>query len=99
TGKQTIKIPCSESQFISIFGSWIQRYSPCKKRYTCIFKGQSADATIATILQDTEWNFQKAPEMKIEWYTETIIDAHQNTIFTGFIIIKFQINTISYQVQ
>ncbi|CAG8835400.1 11020_t:CDS:1, partial [Racocetra persica] len=35
-------------------------------------------------------NFQKEPEMKVEWYTETIINSHQNTISTGFIAIKFQ---------
>ncbi|CAG8692884.1 22557_t:CDS:1 [Dentiscutata erythropus] len=56
TGKQIIRIPCSESQFISIFGPWVQRYSPCKRKYTCFFKGQDADATMATILQDTEWS-------------------------------------------
>ncbi|CAG8846930.1 8701_t:CDS:1, partial [Racocetra persica] len=79
-----------------------------------------ADATMATILQDTEWSgrwyeldqkayvmlyvsspsdFQKAPEMKIEWYVETITDARQNTISTGFILIKFQVDAISYQTQ
>ncbi|CAG8523120.1 3983_t:CDS:1, partial [Racocetra persica] len=111
TGRQTIKISCSESQFVSVFGPWIQRYSPCKRKYTCLFKGQSADTTIAMILQDTEWserwyefdqkayvvlytsslsNFQKELEIKIEWYIETIIDSHQNTISTSFIAIKFQ---------
>ncbi|CAG8490499.1 9398_t:CDS:2 [Dentiscutata erythropus] len=107
-------------QFVGIFGSWIQCYSPCKRKYTCIFKGESADTTMAMILQDTEWsgqwykfdqkvyvmlyflslsNFQRVPEIKIEWYTETLTDTHQNTISTGFITIKFQVDTISYQVQ
>ncbi|CAG8849129.1 489_t:CDS:1, partial [Gigaspora margarita] len=54
TGKQIIRIPCSEGQFISIFGPWIQRYLPCKRKYTCFFKGQDADTTMAIILQDTE---------------------------------------------
>ncbi|CAG8783646.1 22048_t:CDS:2, partial [Cetraspora pellucida] len=97
TRRQTIKIPYNESQFVDVFGPWIQRYSPCKRKYTCLFKDQSADTTIAIILQDTEWSRQ--PEIKVEWYTETIIDSHQNTISTGFIAIKFQVDTISYQVQ
>ncbi|CAG8636687.1 25580_t:CDS:1, partial [Racocetra persica] len=54
--KQTIKIPCSESQFVGVFGPWIQHYLPCKKKYTCLFKGPSADATMSMILQDTEWS-------------------------------------------
>ncbi|CAG8835336.1 8696_t:CDS:1, partial [Racocetra persica] len=36
------------------------------------------------------FDFQKMPEMKVEWYTETITDAYNNSISTGFIIIKFQ---------
>ncbi|RIB28798.1 hypothetical protein C2G38_2028247 [Gigaspora rosea] len=44
-------------------------------------------------------DFQKAPEIKIEWHTEAITDARQYTISTGFIIIKFQVDTISYQTQ
>ncbi|CAG8546357.1 5360_t:CDS:1, partial [Cetraspora pellucida] len=28
SGRQSIKISCSESQFIGVFGSWIHRYSP-----------------------------------------------------------------------
>ncbi|CAG8645923.1 13580_t:CDS:2 [Dentiscutata erythropus] len=54
TGKQTIKIPYSESQFIGVFGPWIQCYSPCKRKYTCSFKGQDADATMGMILQDNK---------------------------------------------
>ncbi|CAG8777718.1 7679_t:CDS:1, partial [Racocetra persica] len=56
--KQTIKIPCSESQFVGVFGPWIQRYSSCKRKYTCFFKGQNADATMGMILQDNEWSGQ-----------------------------------------
>ncbi|CAG8724983.1 9376_t:CDS:1, partial [Cetraspora pellucida] len=56
TGKQTIKILCSESQFVGVFGLWIQHYSPCKKKYICFFKGQNADATMAMILQNNEWS-------------------------------------------
>ncbi|CAG8813456.1 17338_t:CDS:2, partial [Racocetra persica] len=90
TGRQTIKIPCSKSQFV----------------------GQSADTTIAMILQDTEWsgcwykfdqkayvvlytsslsNFQKEPEIKVEWYTKTIIDSHQNTISTVLLQSNFRL--------
>ncbi|CAG8790994.1 18754_t:CDS:2 [Gigaspora rosea] len=39
-----------------VFGPWIHRYSPCKRKYTCLFKGQSADATMSMILQDAEWS-------------------------------------------
>ncbi|CAG8826031.1 20943_t:CDS:1, partial [Gigaspora margarita] len=31
-------------------------------------------------------DIQKIPEMKVEWYMETVTDAYQNTISTGFII-------------
>src|SRR6185369_9493981 len=55
TGKQTIKVPCSESQFVGVFGPWIQCYSPCKRKYTCFFKGQNANKMLSVILQDTEW--------------------------------------------
>ncbi|CAG8746763.1 32194_t:CDS:2, partial [Racocetra persica] len=45
------------------------------------------------------FDFQKIPEMKVEWYTETITDTHNNSISTRFIIIKFQVDMISYQIQ
>ncbi|CAG8813802.1 2206_t:CDS:1, partial [Gigaspora rosea] len=45
-----------ESQFVGVFGPWIHHYSTCKRKYTCFFKGQSADATMSMILQDAEWS-------------------------------------------
>jgi hypothetical protein len=127
TGKQIIKVPCSESQFVGVFGPWIQRYSPCKRKYTCLFKGENACETLSIILQDVEWggrwydleqkayvvlyisssqevgsnndNKNKLPEMLVEWYNETIVDAHQHTVSTGFIRMKFCVDTVSYQAQ
>ncbi|CAG8626577.1 9323_t:CDS:2 [Gigaspora rosea] len=93
--EQTIKIPCSESQFVGVFGSWIQCYSPFTE-----WSGQwyEFDQKAYIMLYiSSPLDFQKAPEIKNEWHTEAITDARQNTISTGFIIIKFQVDTISYQ--
>lgn len=117
SGKQSIKIPCSESQFVGVFGSSIYRYSPCRRKYICIFKGQNANMLLSMILKDNEWgerlydlkqkayvvlynsSIQEDQEMIVEWHIEKITNIHQQTISTGFIVIKFQIDTVSYQTQ
>ncbi|CAG8539314.1 17871_t:CDS:2, partial [Cetraspora pellucida] len=36
-------------------------------------------------------DFQKLPKMKIEWYIETITDAHQNTISQDLFLLNFKL--------
>ncbi|CAG8831772.1 33734_t:CDS:2, partial [Gigaspora margarita] len=53
------------------------------------------DQKAYVILHDSSLSdFQKSPEMKIEWYIETITDARQYTVSTGFILVKFQVDAI-----
>ncbi|RIB03738.1 hypothetical protein C2G38_2224173 [Gigaspora rosea] len=42
---------------------------------------------------------QEDQEMIVELHLEKITNIHQQTISTGFIVIKFQIDTVSYQTQ
>jgi hypothetical protein len=58
TGKRLIKFPCSESQFVGIFGDHITRYSPSKKRYECVFQGKDSISILSEVFCDSQWNIR-----------------------------------------
>ncbi|CAG8799055.1 13085_t:CDS:1, partial [Racocetra persica] len=54
-GRQVIMIPCLESQFVSVFNKYINRYSPSRSWYQCIFTGIGAYKCLEQILNDEKW--------------------------------------------
>jgi hypothetical protein len=55
SGKQLIKFPCTDSEFVAIFGKQLNRFSPAKRIYQCIFKGYAAEAMLGELLGDKQW--------------------------------------------
>ncbi|KAF0337775.1 zinc finger bed domain-containing protein ricesleeper 2-like [Gigaspora margarita] len=55
SGKQLVKFPYTESQFVGVFGRYITRFSPAKSSYYCIFKGENADNILSEIFEDQQW--------------------------------------------
>ena len=52
SGKQLIKFPCTDSEFVAVFGKQLNRFSPAKRTYQCIFKGNEAEAMLGQLLGD-----------------------------------------------
>ncbi|RIB28773.1 hypothetical protein C2G38_2028275 [Gigaspora rosea] len=57
-GLQSVKFPCLESLFVGVFGNYLTRYSPSRKWYQCIFKGENAVELVGQILERTNWSVQ-----------------------------------------
>ncbi|CAJ0627783.1 7331_t:CDS:1 [Entrophospora sp. SA101] len=55
SGKQLIKFPCTDSEFVAIFGKQLNQFSPAKCIYQCIFKGYAAEAMLGELLGDKQW--------------------------------------------
>ncbi|CAG8497329.1 4452_t:CDS:2 [Racocetra persica] len=105
TGKQLIKFPCTDSEFIAVFGNYLSRFSPAKHTYWCIFKGYNAEDILRNLLGDEQWgtryyeNNQKSyvqfvvpPEITVEWFQEKIKDARGHQTSGGQLRIRFCID-------
>ncbi|CAG8841521.1 1112_t:CDS:1, partial [Gigaspora margarita] len=57
-GPQSITIPCTESQFVAVFGGHITWYSITKRSYECSFSGQNAYNILCRILGDENWGIR-----------------------------------------
>ncbi|CAG8840317.1 20416_t:CDS:1, partial [Racocetra persica] len=53
--QQVIMIPYLENQFVGIFNKYINRYSPSRSWYQCIFTGIGAYEYLGQILNDEKW--------------------------------------------
>ncbi|RIB08587.1 hypothetical protein C2G38_2211289 [Gigaspora rosea] len=55
-GLQSVKFTCLESLFVGVIGNYLTRYSPSRKWYQCIFKGENAIELVGQILERTNWS-------------------------------------------
>ncbi|CAG8671573.1 18920_t:CDS:1 [Gigaspora margarita] len=56
--RQLVTIPYLESQFISVFNGYINRYSPSCGWYRCIFTGTNAYKKLEQIFRNEKWGFE-----------------------------------------
>src|SRR6185437_6261533 len=55
TGKQVIKFPCMEGQYLGLFGQYLTRVFVHRRAYKCVFSGSDAYQTISSLLGDHCW--------------------------------------------
>ena len=73
SGKQLIKFPCTDSEFVAVFGKQLNRFSPAKRTYQCIFKGNEAEAMLGQLLGDEQWGtryYEANQKSFIQLYTQ-----------------------------
>ncbi|CAJ0634243.1 7976_t:CDS:2 [Entrophospora sp. SA101] len=44
SGKQPIRFPCTDSEYVAVFGKELNWFSPAKRTYQCTFKGYEEEA-------------------------------------------------------
>ncbi|CAJ0838038.1 13860_t:CDS:2 [Entrophospora sp. SA101] len=42
--KQPIRFPCTDSEYVAVFGKELNWFSPAKRTYQCTFKGYEEEA-------------------------------------------------------
>ncbi|CAG8699691.1 852_t:CDS:1 [Cetraspora pellucida] len=86
TGKQLIKFPCTDSEFVAVFGNYLSRFSPAKRTYCCIFKDYNAEHTLRNLLGDEQWGtryYQDNQKSYVQLYLqENKIDEDVSNIKT-----------------
>ncbi|KAF0400946.1 hypothetical protein F8M41_009501 [Gigaspora margarita] len=66
-GQQIITIPYLESQFVGVFNSFINRYSPSRRWYNCIFSGIGAYECLSQIFGDEKWGVREYKNKQQTW--------------------------------
>ncbi|CAG8847146.1 31380_t:CDS:1, partial [Racocetra persica] len=56
TGKQVIKFPYMEGQYLELFRQYLTCVFVHKKAYRCVFSGSDAYQTISSLLGDQCWS-------------------------------------------
>ena len=64
SGKQPIKFPCTDSEFVAGFGKQLNRFSPAKRTYQCIFKGYEVEAILGKLFGDKQWELDIVNQIK-----------------------------------
>jgi len=81
SGKRLIKFPCSEAQFVGVFGRYLTRYSPIKNKYECVFQGEDSIATLSEIFHDSQWNiryYESNQRVYVVLFNTNIASSSQN---------------------